>query len=120
MKRLKVTDITTLSNNEKRAIILLKERLEQNFKFVKLIMFGSKARGDHSEYSDVDLMVLVEDPKTTEVREKLSDLQFEVIMEQDAPIMSTIENYHNWIDEKNISLPFKDNVESEGVEIEIS
>ncbi|KRE35671.1 nucleotidyltransferase family protein [Paenibacillus sp. Soil522] len=119
MRSLKVADITTLSNNEKQAIILLKERLEQNFKLVKLIMFGSKARGDHNEHSDVDLMVLVEDPKTTEIREKLSELQFDVIMEQDAPLMSTIENYKNWLEEKDISLPFKDNIESEGVEIEI-
>lgn len=99
--------------------MLLIEGLKHNFKLVKLIMFGSKARGDHDEHSDVDLMVLVEDPKTTEMRDKLSTLQFEVIMEQDAPLMSTIENYKNWLEEKDISLPFKDNIESEGVEIEI-
>ncbi|MDF2721978.1 MAG: nucleotidyltransferase [Paenibacillus sp.] len=119
MRRLNLTDIHTLSNNEKQAITLLKERIEHHFKFVKLIMFGSKARGDHNEFSDVDLMVLVEDPKTAEILEKLSELQFEVIMELDTPIMSTLENYRNWLEEKDISLPLKDNIESEGIEIEI-
>jgi len=119
MRSLKLADITSLTHDEKQAIIRLKERLEHNFQLVKLIMFGSKARGDHSEHSDIDLMVLVEEPKTPQLREKLSELQFEVILEQDAPIMSTIENYRDWLEEKNISLPFKDSVESEGVEIEI-
>jgi predicted nucleotidyltransferase len=119
MKKSRIEDIATLSNNEKQAIILLKEQLAQNFNLVKLILFGSKARGDYNEYSDVDLIALVQEPKTAEVRDKLSELQFEVIMQQDAPIMSTIENYNNWLDEKEVSLPFKDNVESEGVEIEI-
>ena len=33
--------------------------------------------------------------------------------------MSTLENEINWLQETNVSLPLKDNIESEGVEIEI-
>ncbi|HEY0828480.1 MAG TPA: nucleotidyltransferase domain-containing protein [Bacilli bacterium] len=119
MNKLKESEITSLTNEERAAIAKLKERLKQEFHLVKLILFGSKARGDHTKDSDVDLMVLVEEPKSLETRMKLSDLQFEVIMEQDAPLMTMLENYDNWMKEVGISLPLKDNIESEGVEIEI-
>lgn len=119
MNKLKEAEITSLTFEERLAISKLKERLKQEFHVVKLILFGSKARGDHTKDSDVDLMVLVEEPKTFETRAKLSDLQFEVIMEQDAPLMAMLENYNNWIEEVGVSLPLKDNIESEGVEIEI-
>lgn len=49
----------------------------------------------------------------------LSDLQFEVFMQHDAPLMSILENNQKWQNEQEISLPLKDNIESEGVEIEI-
>lgn len=64
MRSLKIEDIPTLTHTEREAILLLKERLRQNFNLVKMILYGSKARGDHHDHSDVDLMVLVEDPKT--------------------------------------------------------
>lgn len=119
MRSLKIEDIPTLTPTEREAILLLKERLRQNFNLVKMILYGSKARGDHHDHSDVDLMVLVEEPKTWENREKLSDLQFEVIMQHDAPLMSILENNQKWQNEQEISLPLKDSIESEGVEIEI-
>ena len=119
MKRVNETELTTLTSEEMLAISILKRRLKKEFNVVKLILFGSKARGDHSKHSDIDLLVLVKEPSTRETKEKLSDLQFDTIMEQDAPLMSILENYSNWITEVNVSLPLKDNIESEGIEIEI-
>ncbi len=119
MIKLNVSQLTSLTSEEKIAISILKERLKKEFNVVKLILFGSKARGDYTEYSDVDLLVLVKESSTQEQKQKLSDMQFATIMEQDAPIMSILENYNNWITEVNVSLPLKDNIESEGIEIEI-
>jgi predicted nucleotidyltransferase len=119
MIRLNESQLTFLTSEEKIAISILKERLKMEFNVVKLILFGSKARGDYTEHSDVDLLVLVNEPSTHEAKEKLSDVQFATIMEQDAPLMSILENYNNWITEVNVSLPLNDNIESEGIEIEI-
>ncbi|MEX1030283.1 MAG: nucleotidyltransferase domain-containing protein [Paenibacillaceae bacterium] len=119
MIKLNESQLTSLTSEEKIAISILKERLKKEFNVVKLILFGSKARGDYTEYSDVDLLVLVKESPTREAKEKLSDVQFATIMEQDAPLMSILENYNNWLEEVNVSLPLKDNIESEGIEIEI-
>ena len=63
-------------------------------------------------------MVLVDETNTFETCAKLSDIQFEIIMEIDAPLMTMLENYNNWISKAGVSLPLKDNIESEGVESE--
>jgi len=57
--------------------------------------------------------------KTLEIRYLLADLESEVITKIDVPLMSKIENYNCWMKEEGISLPFKDNVIKDGVEIEI-
>ena len=85
MRSQKVAEIASLSENEKKAVALFIERLKQNFVLVKVILFGSKARGDYHEHSDVDLMVLVKEPKTMENRDRLSEIQFEVIMQAGRP-----------------------------------
>lgn len=50
-----------LSKKEKLAVIEFEELLLKRFpkRFLRLILFGSKARGDSSRYSDIDLLVVV-------------------------------------------------------------
>jgi uncharacterized protein len=119
MRRVRESQLTSLTSKERNAILLLNNKLKKEFNVIKLILFGSKARGDYNEYSDIDLLVLVEESNTPEAKAKLSEIQFETIMEQDAPLMTILENYNNWVEEVQVSLPLKDNIESEGVEIEI-
>jgi predicted nucleotidyltransferase len=44
--------------NESDAIKAAIRMLKSEFSIVKVILFGSKARGDHDEYSDIDLLVV--------------------------------------------------------------
>ncbi len=48
-----------LHENERAALKELKARLPRDFGLVELKLFGSKARGDSSPESDVDLVVVV-------------------------------------------------------------
>ena len=43
------------------ALQKFKQRLEKEFRTTKLILFGSRARGDHLKDSDIDLAVISED-----------------------------------------------------------
>jgi predicted nucleotidyltransferase len=61
MKKLSAAEIETLSDSEKKSIWKLKERLSEAFRLRELILFGSKARGDSEEWSDVDVLVLADD-----------------------------------------------------------
>jgi predicted nucleotidyltransferase len=51
---------------------LLSEFLEGTY---QLILFGSRARGEESEFSDVDLMVILDDNTSNfETKEKIRDI----------------------------------------------
>lgn len=64
-----------------------KERLSQRFRITQMILFGSRARGDHLKTSDVDLIVVSPDfagiPFLQRIREVSefwdSDLALEVL-----------------------------------------
>lgn len=120
MEKKREEDIQSLTSDERKAISLLKKSLQEKFGLVKLILFGSKARGDHTPDSDVDLLALVKEPKTQELRSAVSETQFEILLQVDAPIMCKVENYDDWVNGKGeVWLPLRDNVEREGLEIEL-
>lgn len=52
-------------------------------RLVNVLVFGSRARGDHRPDSDVDLVVILEDGdwKFWEERRRLSDLAFDAMIE---------------------------------------
>lgn len=82
----------------------------------KVILYGSYARGDQRENSDIDLMVLttLTDDEIREIRPILFDIAFDFEMEYFIDISVIIKNeehFRYWLD----TLPFYRNVEREGV-----
>lgn len=87
-------------------------------KLSKVIVYGSYARGDYRENSDVDVMVLV---KLTESEIKkivpiIYDIAYDIELEKGIHISVVVKNeeqFEYWMD----TLPFYRNVSKEGVEI---
>lgn len=84
----------------------------------KVIVYGSYARGDYDEHSDLDIMVLAscseEDIKPFEY--ELYEVAFDFFMEYGIEISVIVKNkehFNYWLG----ALPFYDNVEREGVVI---
>ena len=82
----------------------------------KIILYGSYARGDYSEQSDIDIMLLLDlsDMEIKEYRHKLSDITFDINMDYDLdikPIAKNIEHFNKWVD----VYAFYSNINSEGV-----
>ena len=81
----------------------------------KVILFGSYARGDFKEESDVDLLLLI-DVSPKRERKKLYDLidrTFDIKLDNDLdiePITKSIYTFNKWKD----VLPFYKNIENEG------
>ena len=55
---MKSFESVSLMKNERDAIKAAIKMLKSEFSVVKVILFGSKARGDHDEHSDIDLLVV--------------------------------------------------------------
>ncbi|MDO4340227.1 MAG: nucleotidyltransferase domain-containing protein [Eubacteriales bacterium] len=84
----------------------------------RIIIYGSYARGDYRENSDVDVMILVDltEEEIKRIENEIYDLAFEIEMNTGidiSPIVKNEQQYEYWVD----TLPFYRNVQKEGVVI---
>jgi len=65
---MKTLDQISLKENERQAIVELKNAILAQYPEAEIILFGSKARGDSSDESDMDLLILLDcDPMDWEM-----------------------------------------------------
>lgn len=81
-----------------------------------LILYGSYARGDFTEDSDIDVMILTDlrDEEAECYRDALSELGFQYNVEYGIwimPIVKNLEHFFHWVP----AYPFYRNVWKEGV-----
>jgi len=82
----------------------------------KIILYGSYARGDYNEHSDIDIMVLTDltDDEIIEYRGKIWDFTYDIELDNNvilSPLIKNIDKFNSWLEVK----PFYMNVVSEGV-----
>ncbi len=94
----------------------LKAQLKQALKgkMVNLILFGSFARGDYAEGSDVDFVLLLNEKLSKQEEEKLSEISAQLSLKYDTVVMCL--EYLKEDFEKSSS-PFIQNVKREGIRI---
>lgn len=84
----------------------------------RIILYGSYARGEATESSDIDIMILVslDDLSIKNYSDKLSDITFDINLDNDLMIMPIVKNeehFNKWIG----AYPFYRNVDKEGVSL---
>ena len=84
----------------------------------KVILYGSYARGDYNDQSDIDVMVLVAlpDSEIKQSENRIYDGAFELELKYGKVLSPVIRNqnmFEYWSD----TLPFYQNIRTEGVEI---
>ena len=84
----------------------------------KILVYGSYARGDYNENSDIDVMVLtsLSESEIESIEDRLYDIAFDFMMEYGVHISVIVKNeehFRYWLG----ALPFYDNIEREGIEI---
>lgn len=83
-------------------------------KFVELILFGSYSRGDFTEYSDIDLLILVDPPLAREEMRKVDDLIASYSLKHDVVISGLVYPAEIY---KRFNTPFLLNVKEQGIAI---
>jgi predicted nucleotidyltransferase len=83
-------------------------------KLRKIVLFGSRARGDHSEHSDYDFLIILdsEDPR---LKEEIRDLEVEMMDTYGVLVSALIFSDSAW--EKRLTMPLGLNVRKEGIAV---
>ena len=81
-----------------------------------VILYGSYARGDYTEDSDIDIMILVDlaNEELDSYLDSLSEIGFQYNVKHDIwimPVVKNIEHFQHWVS----AYPFYQNIQSEGV-----
>lgn len=106
------------------SMLKLFEQYTENIKSIygfhlkSVILFGSYARGDYHENSDVDIMILLDlpDMNIKEYRHQLSEMTYDFNMDHDLDIKPIAKNemhFEKWLG----VYPFYTNVDQEGVRL---
>lgn len=93
MKTLKKS---VLKKNEREGIEAAVKRLKREFPVDKIVLFGSKARGDFDEHSDVDLLLITSRPLHWKEEKAVIDALFEVGMEYDLIFSPLFASKEEW------------------------
>jgi len=86
--------------NENEAIEAAIRMLKIEFSVVKVILFGSKARGDHDEHSDIDLLVISSKLLHWKEEKAIIGALFDIGMEYNvifSPLFTSVDEWKNGI-----------------------
>ncbi len=83
----------------------------------EIYLFGSCARGDYDNESDIDVFVVINPSKNSlrKSKDKLLDIASDIGLENDVFLSLTISDKKEWEKNKDFSLLYK-NILSEGVQ----
>jgi predicted nucleotidyltransferase len=107
--------IEFLSTQEKQALSEIKRRVSAVFQVRQYLLFGSKARGDAREDSDVDLLIVTGSRLTSQDRGRISHEIFEVNLACDTNFSYIVIDADEWEEGMTSVMPFHDNVLRDGV-----
>ncbi len=104
-----------LKRNEKAAIQEATRILKERFPVKDVILFGSKARGDSDQESDIDLLLLTTNPIDWRERHRMVDALFDVEMKHDVIISIVVNTIQDWNRGICTVLPIHEEISREGV-----
>lgn len=97
------------------------QRIKSNIRLqnptAKVILFGSRARGDSNTQSDWDILVIIDKPLSNRSEEKeYRNRIFGIELEIEQPISLFVVSRADW-DEKYMFSPFYKSIQKEGIQL---
>lgn len=83
----------------------------------QLILYGSRARGDARDDSDYDLLILIDEPVNWQVERLIGNKLYDLELETGKLLSLQFISLRNWDSPTYQAMPFRKNVELEGIRI---
>lgn len=107
----------SLKDNEWKAVLELKERMLEKFPEAEIILYGSKARGDFDNESDMDLLILINSQVNSKLEEEITHITFALELKHDVVFGKIVENKNFWDTPLANAMPLHQNIDREGVRL---
>ncbi len=105
-----------LAPNDERIVRKFKRRLQAISPIKRLVIYGSRARGDASEDSDLDIFIELSD-LTPQLRRQISDIAWEVGFSEGVVISTFVATTQAIIDSPLAANPILKAIQAEGIAI---
>jgi predicted nucleotidyltransferase len=99
----------------KEILLKIKKTITQLDPEARVILFGSRARGDFGEESDWDLLILTSIPATEENKRNFRYHLLDIELETEQAISTVIHHQDQW--KKYSVTPLYNVIEEEGIEV---
>jgi len=102
---------------DKKILEKLKSLLREKVSLHQLILFGSRARGDAGQYSDLDVVVIVDGTVDEGIRAGISDCVWEAGFEHGVVIVPVVFSLEEWEDGPESGSLLVQAVKAEGIRL---
>jgi len=116
-KKIKSIDQVKLRDNEKKASRESEQRISEGFPDAEIILYGSKARGDDEESSDIDLLIIIDSQINRNIEEEITEIKYKMELKYDVAFGTIIENRDFWKSAIANAMPLHWNIDREGIGI---
>jgi len=100
---------------DKALLARCRQAIRQAVPDADIILYGSRARGDAGEYSDYDLLVLVDQPVNMALKDRILASIYPLELETEAMLTVVTYNRRQWESLPHREMPFHQNIQRDGV-----
>lgn len=104
-------NINMISEKDARIARKVKRRLAEIIPVKRLVVYGSRARGNPTEYSDLDLYIELDAPLNSSLRNKIREIAWEISLDSGVVISTLVGS------DRLKGQPIVKSIEAEGIAV---
>src|SRR5262245_717001 len=101
----------------RKALRVAQERIAAKFGVDRIVLFGSIVRGEADEESDVDLLIVLNEQPSRQVRDRITGLILDINLKFGTNLSELITDQQAWDHGLPAALPIHEEIEEEGIRL---
>jgi len=115
-RRLRMNDIP-FTEIQSEALRQIKSRVMADFAVVDFVLYGSTARGEADNESDVDIMIVLSEPISRFKRHEITDIVFDANLQFGTNFSTLVVDQESWDTGMMSVLPLRDEIIRDGIHL---